>query len=183
MMAPKRSISKTGDNLIEKLHNDVYKEIDPSIVRLKATFVICVIGASRGIGAAVAKAFATAGASTIILAARSTDQLQGVAEEIKQINSDAKIETRACDVVSASSIAELASGIEQEAGRLDALIYNSGFSGPVVLRITEDDPADFGRAFAVNSVGTYLAAHYFIPLLLKSTNGAKMFLAVGSAAA
>ena len=184
-MAPKRNIKKTGDNLIEKLHSEVYKEISPSTIRLNDPSVVCVVGASRGIGAGIAKAFATANASVIILAARSIslDLIENVAKDIKQINQ--KVETRAwaCDVTSASSVSELASKIDQEFGRLDILVYNSGFSGPVKLRITEDDPADFERAFMINSVGTYLAGHAFIPLLIKSPNGLNMFLAVGSAAA
>ena len=184
-MAPKRSIQKTGDNLVEKLHSGVYDEISPSKNSLKGPFVVCVVGASRGIGASIAKAFAAANASAIILAARSSslDLIQKVAEEIKQINQNVETRDWACDVTSSSSISELASKIDEEFGRLDVLVYNSGFSGSVVLRIADDDPGDIERAFLINSVGAYLAARAFIPLLLKSPNGANMFIAIGSAAA
>ena len=181
-MDRQRAITQTGDNLTEKLHETVYEEIDPSATQLQPHFVACVIGASRGIGAAVATAFASAKASAIVIAARSTDQLQDVASDIERISPSIKVLSVACDVTSADSISNLAARIDSELGRLDAVIYNSGFSGPVILRVTEGDPADVERAFAINSVGTYLAAHYLIPLLLKSSNGAKLFFTVSTAA-
>ena len=180
-----RELSQTGDNLTEKLHSSIHPDIDPSSLRLDQPLVVCVVGGSRGIGAEVAKAFATANASIIILAARagSVPQLRSVENEIKTLRPNIDVRTQPCDVTSASSVSALASWIEQEVGRLDVVVYNSGFSGPVILKVTEGDPADFERTFAVNSIGTHLAAHYLVPLLLQSPNGAKMFLAMSTAAA
>ena len=182
IMNKQRAISRTGDNLTETLHQTIYQDIDPCKMQLRSPFVACIIGASRGIGAGVAKAFATAGASTVILAARSTSQLRDVEEDIKRTRPETQVWSISCDVTSAESVRNLAAQIERDAGRLDAVVYNSGFSGPVILRVTEGNPADFERTFAVNSVGTYLAAHFLIPLLLKSPDGAKVFLAVATAA-
>ncbi|KAI4150220.1 MAG: hypothetical protein LQ340_004216, partial [Diploschistes diacapsis] len=180
-MSELKTLSESGEYLTEETHESVYNEIDPSNIRLERPFVACVIGASRGIGAGIAKAFATASASTIILAARSTDQLQSVAEEIKQLNSKVEVPTMKCDVTSESSLSELASKIEADFERLDAIIYNSGYAGKFVMKVTEGKPSEFERGFAVNSIGTYYAAHFLIPLLLKSSNGAKLFIAVSTA--
>ena len=60
---------------------------------------------------------------------------------------------------------------------------NPGYAGPVTLKVTEGKPAWFQQNFDVNIVGTYHAAHYFIPLLLESPDGAKSFFVIGSLAA
>jgi NAD(P)-dependent dehydrogenase (short-subunit alcohol dehydrogenase family) len=65
---------------------------------------------------------------------------------------------------------------------LDVLVLNSGYSGPVVLKVDEGDPKDFQDVFDVNVIGTYNVAHHFIPFLRES-EGAKTFIAVGSFAA
>jgi NAD(P)-dependent dehydrogenase (short-subunit alcohol dehydrogenase family) len=170
------------DHFTSTIHNKPSQTIDPSKVQLPSPFTVCIIGASRGIGEGVALSYAKAGASGIVLAARSTDQLQNVAQNIASINS--KIETRIlnCDISSSDSVGNLARSVEKDFGRLDVLVVNSGFSGPVELKVTEGDPKDWQQAFGVNAIGTYLAAHYFIPLLLSSPNGAKAFIAVGSIA-
>jgi NAD(P)-dependent dehydrogenase (short-subunit alcohol dehydrogenase family) len=170
------------DNFTSTTHSKPPSTIDPSKVQLPSPFTVCIIGASRGIGEGVALSYAKAGVSGIVLAARSTDQLQDVARNIAAVNS--KIETRVfnCDITSSSSVETLARSVEKDFGRLDVLVVNSGFSGDVELKITEGDPKDWQQAFNVNAIGTYLAAHYFIPLLLSSPNGAKAFIAVGSIA-
>jgi NAD(P)-dependent dehydrogenase (short-subunit alcohol dehydrogenase family) len=170
------------DHFTPTLHSKPSPSIDPSKVHLPSPFIVCIIGASRGIGEGVALSYAKAGASGIVLAARSADQLQNVAQNIAAI--DAQIETRTfdCDITSSSSVDNLAKSVEKEFGRLDVLVVNSGFSGPVELKITEGDPRDWQQAFDVNAIGTYHAAHYFIPMLLSSPNGAKAFIAVGSIA-
>jgi NAD(P)-dependent dehydrogenase (short-subunit alcohol dehydrogenase family) len=170
------------DQFTPTRHSKPSPTIDPSNVHLPSPFIVCIIGASRGIGEGVALSYAKAGASGIVLAARSAGQLQNVAQNIATINSSIETRTFNCDITSSSSVESLAKSVEKEFGRLDVLVINSGFSGPVELKITEGDPNDWQQAFDVNAIGTYLAAHYFIPALLSSPNGAKAFIAVGSIA-
>ena len=140
------------------------------------------LGASRGIGAAVAYAYAHAGASTIVIAARSVGSLEEVAAKCKSIQPRIKIHCEHCDITLNDSVADLAQRITDEVQRLDVVVVNSGFSGPVVLRVTEGDPADWKSCFDINTFGTYLAAHHLLPFLLRS-EGARSFLVVSSAAA
>ena len=60
-------------------------------------------------------------------------------------------------------------------------MLNSGYSGPVVLKLDEGDPQDFKDVFEVNVNGTYLVAHHFLPLL-RDGNDAKTFIVVNSLA-
>jgi NAD(P)-dependent dehydrogenase (short-subunit alcohol dehydrogenase family) len=145
--------------------------------------VVCVTGASRGIGASTAYAYALAGASSFVLAAWSADQLEDVERHVQDINPSIRTLKVDCDIALADSVANLADCVTREFDRLDVLVTNSSFSGPVILRVEDGDPADFQRAFDVNVQGTYLAAHYSPPLLRRAEDGAKSFIAIGSMAA
>ena len=174
-------MSEHPDKFTKNQHNDVTPAIDPSKVALSPGFTVCILGASRGIGASIAHAYARAGASTIILAARSTNSLETVAAKCKEIQSKALVHCVHCDVASDESVAALASLLKKICRRLDVIVVNSGFSGPVITKVTNGDPADWKTCLDVNTLGTYHAAHHLLPILLES-EGAKSFLIVSSAA-
>ena len=162
-------------------HQEVTPAVDPSKVTLSPGFSVCVLGASRGIGASIAHAYAQAGASTIILAARSADALEQVATKCREIQSKAVIHCVTCDIASDESVASLARRLKDIGLRLDVIVVNSGFSGPVITKVTDGDPADWKKCLEVNTLGTYHAAHHLLPILLES-EGAKSFLVVSTAA-
>lgn len=114
---------------------------------------------------------------------RSADQLKDVERHVKDINPSIRTLRVDCDIALADSVTDLADCITRGSNRLDVLVINSGFSGPVILRVEDGDSADFQRAFNVNVQGTYLATHYFLPLLRRAEGGAKSFIAIGSMAA
>lgn len=142
--------------------------------------MVCIIGASRGIGASILYAYALTSARSFVLAAWSADQLEDVEHHVQDTNPSIRTLKVDCDIASADSVANLADCITREFGRLDVLVTNSGFSGPVIFHVEGGDPADFQRAFDVNVQGTYLAAHYFPPLLRRAEGGAISFIAIGS---
>lgn len=164
-------------------HTEPSPNIDPSTVKLPSPFVVCVVGASRGIGAGIALAYAHAGASGLILASRRVPGLEETAARCRAVNPQIKIEVVACDITSTEAMQVLAGRIQLLFGRLDIAVVNSGYSGPVVLKITETDPQTFSNAINVNYTGTFLCAKYLIPLLLGTDDGAKAFIGVSSLAA
>ena len=135
---------------------------------------------TEGIGEYIAYAYATAGASGIIIAARRKQLLEEVAMKMAQIPGDRTVKILTCDVTSSTSIANLANECRTAFGRLDTVICNPAYAGPVTLHVTEGKPSWFQSNFDVNVIGTYHAAHYLIPLLLESETGAKCFIAIGS---
>ena len=155
--------------------------LDPNHNKLSHPLNVLIIGASRGIGAGIANAYAQGGVASLILAARpsSTQELATVAQAAKDTNPSTSITTEAVDITSNESVASLAQRVKEKFNTLDIVIVNSGYSGPVVLKVDEGNPQDFQDVFNVNVQGTYLIAHHFIPLL-KESNGAKMFIAVSS---
>ena len=164
-------------------HKTLTPAITPANNSLPSPFVVCIIGASSGIGEHIAYSFAQAGASGVLLASRNTSELTRVAEKIRVISPKTRVEIFSCDITSSSNISDLANYIKETFGRLDVCIPNSGYAGPVTLRVTEGDPAWFQGNFDINMIGTYNCAHYLIPLLLESENGAKGFIQIGSLAA
>jgi NAD(P)-dependent dehydrogenase (short-subunit alcohol dehydrogenase family) len=173
-----------ADKFTKITHSKPTLALDPANNKLPAGLNVCVIGASRGIGEHIPYAYAQAGAASIVLAARSSSsrELAQVERKCNEINPSTKIIALSVDITSATSVADLAAAVKKELGKLDVLILNSGYSGPVVLNVHEGNPQDFQDVFNVNVQGTYHVAHYFIPLLIES-NGAKSFLVVGSFAA
>ncbi|KAF2854331.1 NAD(P)-binding protein [Plenodomus tracheiphilus IPT5] len=167
------------------IHNHPTPSIDPSLNPLPNPLTILIIGASRGIGASIAYAYAQAGAAHLVLAARSssTKELATVQQKIQLLNPTTKTTCLSVDITSSSSVACLVQTIQQSSINLDILILNSGYSGPVVTDLTLGLPTDFSDVFAVNVQGTYLIAHHFIPLLKAQSSGAKTFIVVGSLAA
>jgi NAD(P)-dependent dehydrogenase (short-subunit alcohol dehydrogenase family) len=164
-------------------HSDIYPAIDPTSMTLPKPCVVCVVGASRGIGAGIAQAYAKAGATGLVLASRRVSGLEATAASCTEIDAEAKIEIVECDIASDVSVSALADKIQALFGRLDVVVVNSGVSGPVVLKLTDTDPATFQQTSDVNYVGLFLCAKFLIPILLGTKDGAKNFITVSSFAA
>lgn len=171
-------------DIVPTLHTHPAPSLDPSTTKLGPLFTVLVIGASRGIGAHIAEAYAHAGASTLILAARTTTDLVEVAAKCQRIQPGISVFLEHCDIAVSRSVAAMAESIDRIGnGRLDVIINNSGYAGPMITSFTKGKADDFHRCFEVNTLGVYHTAHYLIPLLLKTEGGAKCFVVIGAAAA
>lgn len=113
--------------------------------------VVLVTGASRGIGAAVAKKLAGQGAKVIINYAGAQTEADKTVQEIKASGGDA-IALKA-DVSKAVEVATLFNEAIAHYGRIDVLINNAGIMITKLLKDTTDD--DFTRMFEVNVRGTF----------------------------
>ncbi len=140
------------------------------------------IGASQGTGEHIAYAYARAHAARIVISSRSLHDLEAVADKIKSINSTIQTDVVECDVSKPASVEALVSYVRTHCGRLDLLILNAGYAGPVTVKMDQGKPEWVHKALEVNAMGTYLAAHYFVPLLPSSPNGVRGFIAIGSVA-
>lgn len=114
-----------------------------------------VSGASRGIGLAVARALAAAGARVAMLA-RSQSELRARATEI----GPAALPL-ACDVGDAAAIERTAARIAAEfAGAPDIVVNNAGVFTLAPIEAT--DPGDFRRTLDVNLVAPFLLVRAFL---------------------
>ncbi len=129
--------------------------------------VILVTGASRGIGAATAKALAQAGAH-VILTARTQGGLEEVEQAIHETGGTATIAP--LDISKADQVEPLARAVAQRWGRLDGLILNAAQLGDI-MPIAHMDPAPFEQVMAANVMSTQLLLRAFDALLRASPAG------------
>jgi NAD(P)-dependent dehydrogenase (short-subunit alcohol dehydrogenase family) len=130
--------------------------------------VAIVTGASRGIGAATAEAFAAAGAA-VVLGARDTVALEAVARGIRARGGRAL--AVGTDVTDAGSVSQLVDQALSAYGRLDAA-FNNASAGPMPAPLADIDPAEFDLGIATNIRGTFLGMKFQIPAMLASGGGA-----------
>ncbi len=129
--------------------------------------VTVITGASRGIGRAIALAFARAGAVTV-LASRSREDLARVADEIRSFNGAVRIVPT--DVSSREAVRALVGEVEREFGRVDILINNAG--GAVAGPIARDGFVDDIRLLLeVDLFGTVHCTTAVLPLMLRQGSG------------
>jgi ribitol 2-dehydrogenase len=122
---------------------------------------VLVTGASSGIGKATAELLAANGAQ-VIVAARSFDKLQSLANEIDAL-------PVACDVTSLDSVKKMVEAALRHNGKVDALFANAGvyLSGEVA----EGLPGDWSQLIDVNVKGVMNSVHAVLPTMLAQASG------------
>lgn len=135
--------------------------------------VALVTGASSGIGRATACRFAEHGAR-VALAARSTDELEALADEIRADGGDALVVP--FDVSKADEVEAAIQQIDDAWGRLDVVFANAGING-VWAPIDELTPDEWRKTVDVNLHGTYHTIHFAVPLLKRDGGGAILITA------
>jgi NAD(P)-dependent dehydrogenase (short-subunit alcohol dehydrogenase family) len=138
--------------------------------------VAVVAGASRGIGAVTAHAFARAGAA-VAVAARDRQALERVADGIRGHGGRALAVPT--DVTDPASVERLVQQTVDAFGRLDAA-FNNATDGPDPAPLAELEPEEFDRAIRTNLHGTFLGMRYQIPAMLRSGGGAIVNMASGA---
>ena len=129
--------------------------------------VALVTGASRGIGAATAKALAAAGAHVVITARKARD-LDAVEEEIHEAGGAATIAPM--DLTEGDSISRLATAIYERWNRLDILVINAAMLPPL-MPVTQIEAKSFTQALTLNVLATQALLAAFDPLLKRSEHG------------
>jgi NAD(P)-dependent dehydrogenase (short-subunit alcohol dehydrogenase family) len=131
--------------------------------------VALVTGASRGIGAAVARAFSDAGCA-VVVAARDVSALDGVARELRADGGEALAVPT--DVTDDGAVEEMVASCLREFGRLDYACNNAGGAGHPPTPLA-DVPLDaFDAAIAVSLRGVFVSMRHEIPAMLESGGGA-----------
>jgi NAD(P)-dependent dehydrogenase (short-subunit alcohol dehydrogenase family) len=131
--------------------------------------VAIVTGASRGIGAATARALSRAGA-TVVLAARTTQALDTLAADITAAGGGAL--AVATDVTDPDSVRHLVERTVEAYGHLDAAVNNAAGGGHPPTPLAEVAVEDYDSALTVSLRGVFLAMKYQIPAMLDSGGGA-----------
>ena len=128
--------------------------------------VALVTGASRGIGAAVAEAFGSAGATVVRVARSLADRRH-----------EARLDIGA-DLTDAAQVSKVAARVRAEAGVPDVVVHNAG--GFLLKRLADTTPAEFDEQVQVNLRAAFLVARELLPAMAALGRGT--YVSVGSVA-
>jgi NADP-dependent 3-hydroxy acid dehydrogenase YdfG len=125
-----------------------------------------ITGAGRGIGRAIAKAFAAEGAA-VALVARSRADLASVAAEVREAGGRALAVPT--DVTQDAAVEALVEDVTGEFGRLDILVTSAGAAafGPV----SGSKPADWDTMLSLNLRAVMLCCHAVLPVMMRQRSG------------
>ncbi|KIK03572.1 hypothetical protein K443DRAFT_652959 [Laccaria amethystina LaAM-08-1] len=163
----------------KKNYRDVYPALESSIVGSQVDKTVIVVGASQGIGKAIALAFAKASAKNLIIAGRSLAELEAAKSEILKINETCNVLVASVDATSEADVQKLERTVRDTFGHADILINNSG-QWSSRGNIDEVNVNAWWGDFELNIKGTYLTTQSFLRLLPKSSQGS--IITVGSLA-
>lgn len=128
--------------------------------------VAVVTGASSGLGADAARAYAEYGADVALLA-RRRDRLEALAAEIEKTGRRAL--AVACDVSDEASVKAAVEEVIARFGKADILLNDAGVAVPGTVE--EIAAEDWDRAMAINVKGMYLMCKYIVPYMRKQKYG------------
>ena len=125
-----------------------------------------VTGASRGIGAAIARALADAGARVVRVARRLP------------VTGDGPWIDLPCDLTDPADVRRLAERVLRDVGPPTVVVNNAG--GFLLRPLDETTPAEFDTQLALNLRGSFLLARAFLPAMRQTGGG--VFVSIGSVA-
>jgi NAD(P)-dependent dehydrogenase (short-subunit alcohol dehydrogenase family) len=134
--------------------------------------VVLVTGGGRGIGAAIARELAAAGAR-VAVSGRTATQVDAVAAEAGGL-------ALVGDVADTDVARDWVATIEREIGPVDLLVNNAAVVG-AIEPFWEHAPADWWRIFEINLLGPFLCCHAVIPSMIARGRGRIINITSGAA--
>ena len=139
----------------------------------------CIItGGSRGIGKAIALAFAGEGAN-LVLASRTPEELELTRKEITDLSAR-NVEAVPTDVSQPGEVEKLVNHTLTRLATVDVLVNCAGIYGPIGL-ITDSDNNKWLQAVQINLYGTFLCIRAVLPEMMKKKRGKIINLSGGGA--
>ena len=125
-----------------------------------------VTGGARGIGLAIARRLAEAGAA-VLLADTNVEEAKKAAGELR--SHGLNVQYLKCDVTEEADVQDMITGAIQKLGSINILVNNAGIYPRKFLDEMTGD--DFERVISVNLTGTFLCSRYAIPEMIKKQRG------------
>jgi len=140
--------------------------------------VALVTGAGRGIGKAIALAFAREGADVVVVSRtlleveETANQMMALGRHVLAVHGD---------VSQLKDVENMVKLTLQEFGRIDILVNNAGILGPIGP-LVENDVKGWMETIKVNLIGTFLCCKAIIPIMVERRKGKIINLSGGGAA-
>lgn len=126
-----------------------------------------VTGASRGIGAAIAKKLASMGANVAIIYAGNAEKANNVAEECNAFGVISK--TYCCDVANFEKVKETISLIKEDFQNIHILVNNAGVTKDGLMAMMKEE--DFDKVLDTNLKGTFNMIRHCANFFIKNREG------------
>ncbi len=146
-------------------HHEPTAPIDPSRPELSAKGkIVVVVGASRGIGLAVAESFAVADAADIVITGRSQQTLDKAREKIEKAGKS-RVHTYVADIADNSSVDAVFQSVAKDIGPVDIVVSNAGIAAG--SPVTDSKLEDFWKVFETNTKGNFNVMQAFSKVATK----------------
>ncbi|CAN5236107.1 SDR family NAD(P)-dependent oxidoreductase [soil metagenome] len=129
---------------------------------------VLITGASAGIGAACARAFAAYGAR-LVLAARRAERLEQLAADLER-DHGTRSQLIALDVRDAGGVSSTLGSLPAQWGEIDVLVNNAGL-GRGLDRVHEGDPTEWDEMIDTNIKGVLYVSRAVLPGMVKRGRG------------
>jgi NAD(P)-dependent dehydrogenase (short-subunit alcohol dehydrogenase family) len=150
---------------------------DPRTYRARpalfADRVVCVTGATRGIGRAVATDLVKHGA-TVILHGRNARDLDSLYAELRELGPEPAVAELDLEHAQGNEYQHLTDEMTQRYGRLDGFLHNAGILGDL-SPIEHYDIGTWQRVMHVNVTAAFILTRCFLPLLRQSRDASIVF--------
>lgn len=134
--------------------------------------VALVTGGSKGIGKALARGFAEAGAN-VVISSRHEDELKAAASEIQQ-GLQVRVACVVADMTKRDDVRRLADEATRAFGRIDILVNNAGSNIPQGVEAIQD--ADWDRILELNLSSCMALTRYLVPQMKQRRWGRLIFI-------
>jgi 3-oxoacyl-[acyl-carrier protein] reductase len=139
--------------------------------------VALVTGGSRGIGAAIARDLAQAGAAVAVNYRAQADEANAVVAELRHAGANAL--AIQADVSQAAEVAEMVARVTSELGPVDILVNNAGIA--MTRGVDDLTEADFDQTIAVNLKSVFLCIQAVLPMMRRRKWGRIVNISSGAA--
>jgi 3-oxoacyl-[acyl-carrier protein] reductase len=139
--------------------------------------VALVTGGSRGIGAAIVKDLARAGAAVAVNYRQAADQANELVGTLRRVGATAI--AAPADVSNAADVAAMIARVKSELGTIDILVNNAGIA--ITRGIDDLSEADFDRTIAVNLKSAFLCMQAVLPMMRQERWGRIVNISSGAA--
>jgi 3-oxoacyl-[acyl-carrier protein] reductase len=136
-----------------------------------------VTGGSRGIGAAIARSLAQAGAAVAVNYRERAGEANALVEAIGETGGRAM--AVAADVSQSDAVARMVQRVTSDLGPIDILINNAGIA--IVRGIEDVSESDFDRTIAVNLKSVFLCIQAVLPMMRSKGWGRIVNISSGAA--
>jgi len=139
--------------------------------------IALVTGGSRGIGAAVSRALADAGADIAVNYRERADEAKALSERLREAG--AHVIAVQADISRADQVAKMVATVKSELGPIDILVNNAGIA--ITRGVDDLTETDFDQTIAVNLKSAFLCTQAVLPMMRQRQWGRIVNISSGAA--